>query len=235
MTIIRRAPARLLAALLGAALLAGCGGGSGGSSNGIDKMSATDAIAKVKTAVADVKSVHVKGSVSQSGQSFTLDVSVGSDAATGSIGFGGGTMDVRLVDGVTYFRGDSKVFAAFGANAAVSSQAAGKWIKDTGSSGPAAGFATFLNRQQLFDQLLKPNGTVKKGGTTTVNGEKAVILIDEDSSSGGKLFIAATGKALPLRIEPNTGQGSIDFLDYDADVNVEAPSGAIDISQLSGG
>jgi hypothetical protein len=227
----RRTP-HLAVALLSAALVAGCGGGSSG--NGIEKLSAKDALAKVKTATADVKSVHVKGTINQSGKPLTVDVSVGSAAAEGSIGVGGGTMDLRLVDGVTYFRGDSKVFAAFGANAAQASVAAGRWIKDTSSSGPAGTFSAFLDEKKLFDALLTPQGTISKGGSATVNGKKAVILIDS-SAEGGKLYVAETGEALPLRIE-RTGSngGRVDFLDYDVDVNVDAPSGAVDISQLGG-
>lgn len=219
--------------LVGVVLLAGCGGGA--KSNGIDKLGADAALAKVKAAVADVHSVHVKGTINQSGQPLALEVVVGPDSAEGSITVAGGTMDLRLVDGITYFRGDAKVFAAFGANAAQASVAAGRWIKDTGTSGPAAGFAVFLNRKQLFDNALTPQGTVSTGGSATVNGQKALILID-NSSQGGKLYVASTGAALPLRIA-RTGDngGRIDFTDYNADVNVVAPSGAIDISQLSGG
>ena len=222
-----------LLALSGVALLAGCGGGE--KSNGIDKLSADAALTKVKAAVADVKSVHVKGTINQSGQPLNLEVFVGSAAAKGTIGVGGGTMDLRFVDGVTYFRGDAKVFTSFGANAAQASLAAGRWIKDTGSSGPAASFATFLDRKQLFDSLLTPQGTVTKGKTTTVNGKKALILVDH-ASAGGSLYVATTGAALPLRVaRSGSDGGQIDFTDYNADVSVDAPAGAIDISQLSGG
>ena len=223
----------LVLAVIGALLISGCGGGSSG--NGIDKLSASDALAKVKTATADVTSVHVRGTIQQSGKPLTLDVEVGSSSAQGSVGVGGGTMDLRFVDGVTYFRGDSKVFEAFGANAAQASLAANRWIKDTGSSGPAGSFAAFLNKKKLFDALLTPQGTIKTGGSSSVNGTKALILVDS-SAEGGKLYVAETGDALPLRIE-RTGDngGRVDFLDYNADVEVDAPSGALDISQLGGG
>jgi len=223
----------LVVAVLGALLISGCGGGGGG--NGIDKLSADDALAKVKAATADVTSVHVKGTIQQSGKPLTLDVEVGSAAAEGSIGVGGGTMDLRFVDGVTYFRGDSKVFAAFGANPAQASLAADRWIKDTSSTGPAGSFAAFLDRKKLFDALLTPQGTVKTGGDASINGTKALVLVDS-SAEGGKLYVAETGDALPLRIE-RTGDngGRVDFLDYNADVSVDAPSGALDISQLGGG
>jgi hypothetical protein len=222
-----------LLGLVGAALLAGCGGGE--KSNGIDKLGANAALAKVKAAVADVRSVHIKGTINQSGQPLNLEVFIGSDAAQGTVGVGGGTMDLRLVDGVTYFRGDAKVFAAFGANAAQASLAAGRWIKDTGSAGPAASFAAFLDRKQLFDNVLTPQGTISTGGSATVNGHKALILVD-NSSQGGKLYVATTGAALPLRIaRAGDNGGQIDFTNYNAGVSVHAPSGAIDISQLSGG
>jgi len=222
-----------LLALVGVALLAGCGGGN--KSNGVDKLGADAALAKVKAAVADVRSVHVKGSISQSGQPLALEFTVGSASAEGTIGLGGGTMDLRLVDGVTYFRGDAKVFAAFGANAAQASIAAGRWIKDTGSSGPAASFSVFLNLKQLFDNLLTPQGSISTGGSATVNGQEALVLVD-NASEGGKLYVATTGTALPLRIARtgNSG-GQIDFTDYDADVSVDVPPGAVDISQLSAG
>lgn len=223
----------LLGPILGISLLAGCGGGA--KSNGIDKLSANDALAKVKTAVAQVHSVHVSGQFTQGGQTLTLDVSVGDSAAEGEIHVGGGQMDLRLVDGVTYFRADSKVLAAFGANAAQAGVAADKWIKDSGSSGPGASFGAFLDRKQLFDELLTPQGTISTGGTATVNGRKALILVD-NSSSGGKLYVATTGSAVPLRIEKTGSSGGrVDFTDYGVTVNVQAPSGALDLSQLSGG
>jgi hypothetical protein len=160
---------------------------------------------------------------------------VGPTEAQGKVGIGGGTMDLRFTHGVTYFRGDSKIFAALGANAAQASLASGRWIKDSSSSGPASAFAGFFDRKKLFEELLKPQGSIKTGGSTTVNGEKALILV-QNAAGGGKLYVAETGYALPLRVEQsgNTG-GRIDFLDYNADVNVDAPSGALDISQLGGG
>lgn len=228
-----RSSISLVVAMLGTLLLAGCGGGDSG--NGIDKLSAKDALAKVKTATADVRSVHVKGTINQSGKPLSLDISVGKSAAQGAIGVGGGTMDLRLVDGVTYFRGDTKVFAAFGANPAQAGLAAGRWIKDTSATGPAGSFASFLDLQKLFDALLTPQGTIKTGGSASVNGKKAEILIDS-SAEGGKLYVAETGAALPLRIErAGDNGGRVDFVDYNAAVSVDAPADAVDITQLGGG
>ena len=223
-------PAALVAAL--AAVLTGCGGSG---TNGVDKLSASDALTKVRTATESVHSVHVTGRINQSGQTLGLDLTVGTAAAQGDIELGGGRMDLRLVDGVTYFRGDQKVFAAFGANPAEASLASERWIRDTSTTGPAAVFSAVLNLQQLFKSLLTPQGSVRTGGDATINDHKALVLIDT-SREGGKLYVAETGRALPLRIERvGSNGGRVDFSDYDADVNVEVPPGAVDLSKLSPG
>jgi hypothetical protein len=229
----RRTRAGLLTVGLAAVLLVGCGG-SGGT-NGVEKLSANDALDKVRHATESVRSVHVTGQINQSGQTLGLDIRVGTGAASGTVNLAGGTMDLRLVHGVTYFRGDQKVFAAFGANPAEAALAAERWIKDTSSSGPAAGFSAFLDSHQLFQSLLTPQGKLNTGGTTTIAGHKAFVLVDE-STDGGKLYVADTGAALPLRIE-RTGSngGRVDFSDYNADINVDVPPDAVDISKLSGG
>jgi hypothetical protein len=74
---------------------------------------------------------------------------------------------------------------------------------------------------------------VTKGSTATIHGTKALALVDS-GSGGGTLYVAETGKPLPLRITQNASSGSIDFTDYGAKVTTTAPSGAIDLSQAGG-
>jgi outer membrane lipoprotein-sorting protein len=222
---------RLLRALvvLPALALVACGGGGG--TNGIEKLSGDKALAKVKADVAGVQSVHAHGTVSQAGKQLQLDVHVAQSKGVGTLGIGDSHIDMRLVDGTAYVRGDTAAYTAFGATPQEAQLVADKWLKGSSDSGDLSNFSNFLDLKQLFDSLLTPQGTVKTGGTTTVNGQKAFVLID--SSDGGKLYVAETGKALPLRIEKTgTGGGTIDFSDYDADVSVSAPEGAIDLSQL---
>jgi hypothetical protein len=211
--------------------LAGCGGGA--KDNGITKLSAAQVLAKTKAATNGVSSVHAAGSFSQSGQTFALNIQIGQQKATGTIRAGGGTIDLRLTGGTLYFRGDAKAFSAFGANAAQSSVAAGKWIKSAASSAFAASFKNFTDEKTLFSALLQPNGPVKKGGTTSVDGKKALTLVDT-GANGGTLYVSETGAALPLRIKRAGGGGQIDFTDYNAGIKVSIPAGAVDVSQLGG-
>lgn len=229
---------KLITALAAIVLLGGCGGSSGGSTNGIEKLSADKALAKVKADVETVKSVHVKGNIVQSGNTLGLDVHAGDSEGEGTLTVGGGTVELKLVDGEAYLRGDEAALKSFGASDAELAATAGKWLKSSASGGEFASFSTFLDTGQLFSSLLQPNGTLETGELTTLDGKKAFTLIDtatEADGGGGTLYVAATGKALPLRIaKAGTEGGSVDFLDYDAELNVEAPSDAIDISQLSG-
>ena len=224
---------KFLAALVVIVLLGGCGGGA--STNGIEKLSADKALAKVKADAATVKSVHVKGKIVKNGNTLGLDVHAGAGEGEGTLLVGGGTVEIRLVDGVAYLRGDEAALQSFGASAAEVSSTANKWLKSQASGGPFESFTLFLDRSKLFDSLLDPSGTIKSGSTTTLNGKKAYTLIDTSSTDGGTLYVSATGKALPLRIAAaGTEGGTVDFLDYDAPVNVEAPAGAVDISQVGG-
>ena len=219
-----------LFALLLLGFLAACGGGE--SDNGIAKLSADDALAKVKTAVKDVKSVHIAGTIDQDGQSLDLDVHSARDKGQGTLTINGGTLEVRLVDGTTYVKGEASTFEKLGAPAAQAAIIGGKWLKSGGAASQFAAFGQFLDLDQLFESLLQPEGDIEKGDTTEIEGRAALELVDK-AESGGSLFIATTGDPLPLRISKSgSGGGQVDFNEYDADVTVAVPDGALDISQF---
>jgi hypothetical protein len=222
--------AKLLGAVAMLVLLGACGGGA--KDNGIEKLSADQALAKVKAAANAITSVHVKGAIDQNGTSLALDVHLGKSSGSGTLTISGGQLEIRLVAGTAYVLGDQAALTAAGAPASQASLAAGKWLKGSATSGSLSSFSSFLNLKSLFNALLTPQGSLKTGTSTSVNGVKAFTLIDT-STSGGTLYVAQTGKALPLRIKKSgSGGGTIDFTDYDAKVTVTAPAGAIDISQL---
>lgn len=221
-----------LGALATIALLSACGGG--GSDNGIEKLSADKALAKVKADTNTITSVHVKGQIDQSGRSLGLDVHLGKGKGYGTLTISGGSLEIRLLNGTAYAKGDKTSLIASGAPAAQATAAADKWLKGSATTGSLSSFSNFLDINSLFNALLTPQGSLKAGSTATINGQKALALIDS-SSNGGTLYVAETGKALPVEIKKTgTGGGTIDFTEYNAAVNVTAPAGAIDISRLGG-
>jgi hypothetical protein len=156
--------AALAAALV---LVGGCGGTK---SNGIQKLPAASAFARVKAALQRVSSVHISGVIHQGNNTIGLDVHLGRLVGEGTLRFGGGTMQMRLVGGEAYLNGDAAVFAAGGANQAEARLAAGHWLKSSATSGPFSDFTTFLILRDMQASLLTPTGPVKAGGTSTYRG-----------------------------------------------------------------
>src|SRR3954469_22805829 len=221
----------LLLTCLATLLVAGaCGGGE--NDNGIEKLSADKALAKVKAALDDVSTVHVTGQVNANGQSLDLDLRDKSGGGVGTIKVGGGRIDMVRLNGTIYVKGDAKALQTMGASSSQATLVAGKWLKHSATSqGGFAALASLLDTQALFANITSPQGTVKSGKVTTIDGKKAYTLIDAQDSGNGVLYIARTGEALPLRVDqPGTSGGTLSF-DFGGSVNVKAPSGAVDLSQ----
>jgi hypothetical protein len=101
-----------------------------------------------------------------------------------------------------------------------------------------ASFGSFADRKAFISQLLSPEGTVTKGGTSKINGVNVVALVDS-SKDGGTLYIdTATGR--PVQIVPSgasTDTGAINFSYEDPGAVPTAPAASevLDSAKLSGG
>jgi hypothetical protein len=214
-----------------AVFAAACGGGA--KDNGIAKLSAKQALARVQAAFNSVSSLHMTGTIHASGKRITLDVHVAKGRGTGTLTVGGGRLDVRLVGGEAYARGTGGALSALGANQSQASLVANRWLKSSASGGQFASFTQFLDLSAIRKSALTPQGTVTTGGSVTVAGTKALKLVD--SAGAATLFVAETGKPLPLKLAKNGADGGeLDFSDYNGSVNVPVPAGAIDLSTLGG-
>jgi len=70
-------------------------------------------------------------------------------------------------------------------------------------------------------------------GSGEVNGQPVVLLKSNDGTT--TLAIATTGEPYPLQVKGGEGadSGQIDFTDWNAPVNVTAPTDVVDIGQLA--
>jgi hypothetical protein len=184
----------------------------------------------MKTDLAKVHSVRLSGSITAGTQQFSLDVRVAKASGEGEVTIGTNRLDIRLLNGTVYLQGTQQGLTAIGAPTTLAAAAAGKWLKGSSSSGGLASFAGFLDLNGISTGLLKPSGTLKTGSTSTIHGAKVFALIDTSTTNGSTLFVAETGRAVPIRIERTGGGGQINFTDYDAKVAVSVPAGAVDIS-----
>ena len=210
-----------------AAGIAGCGGTS---DNGVGAKSPDAIVASASNAVSGVKSVHVFGTVTSQGSPITLDLRL--IAGKG----GGGRMSqnglsFRIIDlhQTVYLNGSDAFWRHEGGNPAVQ-LFHGKWLKAP-ATGQFASIASLTDVQTLFSKLLSNHGTLAKGGTSTISGQKAIAI--RDTTRGGTLYVATTGKPYPIQIS-KTGPdgGRIGFDRYNESVSLSAPANAIDVSKL---
>lgn len=224
---------RLLASIVCIVLLAiavsACGGSSS-SDNGISSKSPDAIVSSVNSAVAGLKSVHITGSIVSTGVPITLDMDLVSGmGARGSMSENGVGFQIVALGHEVYINGSPAFWRRLGGSAAAQ-LFNGKWLKAP-ATGQFASLASLTNLQALFNKLLASHGTLTKGATSTVNGQKVVALTD--TTKGGTLYVATTGQPYPVELTKGGSQGGhIDFSGFNQSVSLAAPANAIDISQL---
>jgi len=233
---VRRSQMALVVGGVGAVVLAGCGGGSSGpKDNGVSAKTAQQILDAATAAVASKGTVHAAGSRSAGGQTVSLDVHLDSthDSATGFVTVNGDRLDLVRIGTTLYIKASPSLLQKQGATAAQASLLGNKWLKSTTTSANFAVIADFTSA----NALIKPSGTIAKGATSTVDGQKVIALHDEkDGSDVGTLYVRTTGDPLPVEITAaGSASGALKFSDFGVAVNATAPAGALDLSQLGGG
>jgi len=229
-----RAPLRaaLLAVVLAALALAGCGSSSSSGGSGIESKSAQEILEATKQAASSATSVHIKGSIVTGGKPISLDMQLlRGKGGKGTISQEGFTIQLVQTGGAVYING-SAAFYKHVSGTAAAALLQGKWLKAPANSGELASLAELTDLGKLIDTALAGHGSnVTKGGTSTVEGQKAVELKDGDK--GGTLYVSATGKPYPLQITKSGSEsGKVVFNSWDQPVTLEAPANAIDIGAL---
>jgi hypothetical protein len=210
--------------------VAACGGSSGPSANGVEKKSPDAIVTAAMNAVGSAKSAHVAGSVMNSGSRITLDLNlVNGKGGQGSMAQNGLSFQVVTAGNEVYINGTIAFWQRFAGNAAAQ-LLWGKWIKAP-ASGQLATLATLTDLQKLFNELLSSHGELAKGSIRTVRGQRVIAV--KDTTNGGTLYVATTGKPYPIEVVKNGSNGGrIAFDRFNQPVTLTPPSNAIDISQL---
>lgn len=184
----------------------------------------------VAAAAAQGRAVHISGTMYAAGLSLAVDLQLNQNGSSiGTVTVDGAALPMRAVGGVYYVQmtqGYINYLAETkGANVEWNSPLAGKWVTSlAGPSSMAAGYAGLLNYTLFFSTVTgHPDGVpVHAAGTTMFAGHTAAVYT---TTSGDKIYIAASGPAYLLRSEgarPNMG-GVLTFT-WDQPVAVAAPS-----------
>jgi hypothetical protein len=168
-----------------------------------------------------------------------------------------GRIESVLIGDAAYLKGDRRAIRGMlGPEAA--RLFAGKWLKvPADQAGSARDLIDEFSPERLAYCLPLELGTLKNLGTQQLDGREVVVVSDRGDKPGtapGKLYVAAEGKPLPLRLEqtgPVKPGGTSDprcsdpesesdvvsgdlRLEYGKSVAVTAPPEAVDLSELAG-
>ena len=222
-------------------LLAGCGGSShstagtgyapqpNGERSKFPDQIITDAIAAADSA----KSVHISGSVINSGKPLKLDLDlVTGKGGAGTVTLNGLTFQIVRIGSKAYFKADATFWRHFG-GAALGAALSGRWIEASATSGDLASLTPITDVEQLFQSVLGSHGPLEKAANTVaIGGQPTIGIID--SGQGATVFIAADGEPYPLKLL-QSGGGSVVFERWNAEPALTAPAGALDFDKLKKG
>jgi hypothetical protein len=210
-----------------AVAVAGCGGAS---DNGVATKSPDAIVSAASNSISGVKSVHVSGTVTSNGAPITLDLSlVAGKGGGGQMSESGLSFKIIDLKQVVYLNGSDAFWRHVGGNAAAQ-LFHGKWLRAP-ATGQFASVAALTDVQTLFSKLLSSHGTLAKGRTSTVSGQKVVAV--RDTTMGGTLYVATTGRPYPIELSKTGAQGGhIAFDRYNESVSLKPPASSIDVSKL---
>jgi len=205
---------------------AGCGGGSS-SSNGEAAKSGAQVYNDAKEAATGASSVHISGAFKDASKTVKLDLVLGAVAAKGFMAQDSARADIARVGNTAYMRASADFWRTF-AGAAAAQVLHDKWLKGSATKQPFSAFAQFMSIDALLSEAFKGHGKLTNLGERTYNGQKVVAI--KDAKDGSIVYVAATGKPY---VVATTGGGAISFTDWNKQVSITAPAGAVDISSLS--
>lgn len=203
-----------------------------GPDNGVAAKSPLAIVTAARSALLGTRAVRVSGNVTNAGQQVGLDLHlVNGQGGQGQVTTQGLQLQLIVLGGVVYIKGDRAFLQHFGGAAAVQ-LFQGKWLKAPATGGMSS-FARLTSIRGLFGSTLSNHQAFTKGAKTTVDGLPAVTISD---AKGDALYVATSGPPYPLAIEKRSGAelGRLDFRQYDEPVTLAAPAGAVDLSALAG-
>ena len=237
-------------------LLTACGSAS---SNGEADKTADQILADAVAALKSAKSVHLQGSGTTGGSGPTSgSITVSADLASGGSARGefslaGAHLSLVSSGGKFYLKGRDFFSKVAGAQAAT--VIGDRWVI-LPANAATQGFEQFTDLSTLATCVGLQHGTLSKGGTASVAGQSAIILIDKGDKPGtqpGKFYVATTGTPYLLEVDmtgtaapgtppgsaqcggASTGAGSFTISQFGASVSVTPPPNPLDLSTLSGG
>ena len=196
------------------------------------------------TVLAAVKATHsfrVIGTGRDHGASYALDIHFGAKGGSGFFRQGTQRFDLSGKAGTIYVKASAKTWKAAIGNRPdidkVAATLAGHWVMVPSTGSELAQLGDYVNRDKFvasFSRSSTSSGPFTTAGTATVSGTAAVAFIDQSDDS--KVYVAAHGAPLLLKVEApaSQGGGALTFSDYDEPFTpvMPAPGDVVDLTSV---
>lgn len=226
------------------------GARAGRARNGITKMTARRALAESLAELRAAPDLAISGTIHQAGSGVRLATESahhGSSAegtltaTTTRAGFAG-TLHFVSIGATDYLKGGAAFWKAALAHqpgatraqrAALARKLASSWVRLTGTEGAAftSGLGVLTKPAALATELTVGHGRLRKGKLKRIGGRPALPIT---SSKGGTVWLATTGKPLPLEVtspKRSAASGTV-RLAYPRRVTITAPKRSKTLTQL---
>ena len=190
----------------------------------LDGLSANEIARRATADLKVVSSVHVKGSVQSSGQNIALNLSLGTQGCTGTMGIDGQGSFVLLKIGKSlWIKPDDKFWnhAAGSAGSALIDLVSGKYIKPSAKGSSLASIGALCDPAQFAKSFGGNMTGMVKGTSTTIAGQPALQI--KDSGDAASAYVTVDAKPQFLRLDGGGSNGRLDFTDYNAPLHLTPP------------
>lgn len=215
----------LVAVVAAVASLSACGSG-GGSGDGFADQSATKISDAAEADTKKAKSMRIKGTIDDDGQTIRMDIAVSTQGeCKGTMAVQGqGSFRMVSAAGKTYIKPDEKFWRTF---AKAQADQVMRMVGDKWADFGQGGFDELCDLDKLLDEAGKDDdGKLSKGKRGSVGGTDAIELVEVKGKEETHIWVATSAPHNLLKMcqtKPKD-EGCVTFSDYDKPVGAKAPA-----------
>jgi hypothetical protein len=174
-----------------------------------------------------VSSVHVTGTVKDTGQNIALNLTLGTQGCTGTMGTNDEGSFVLLKIGKTlWIKPDDRFWKKTAGSDAdsVMDLVSGKYIKTSAKGSSLASIGAICDPAQFAKSFGQDMTGMAKGTTTTIAGQPALQI--KDTADSASAYVTVSAHPQFLRLDGGGGNGKLDFTRYNAPLHLSPPPSA---------
>jgi hypothetical protein len=171
---------------------------------------ASQVIADSETAMKEVKSFEVVGTVGGKGTASSFSLSLSGTGGGGEISVPGATLEIVVAKGTAYIKANEASWLKLTGSQTTAQTVANHWIKAPATNSDFSNFADLAISTDFVTEFFPNAGThmSKASDAVTVHSKKTIVLTDPE---GDSLYVAAVGPPYMLYVQGKNLQDLLTF------------------------